>query len=112
MAISKRMVCLANSRKLQGRCIAGRELDNGKPIGWIRPIGDRTHEEVTEYERQYEDGSDPRVLDVIDVFYWSRGPRITNKRIGYWIPTHIGQKSAVSLGQIYIFLQILPVLYG
>lgn len=67
MAISKRIVCLANSRKLQGRCIAGRELLGGNPAAWIRPVSDRPHEEVSEDEWQYEDGSDPRVLDIIDV---------------------------------------------
>jgi hypothetical protein len=35
--------------------------------GWIRPVSDREREEVSAYERQYRDGSDPRVLDVIDV---------------------------------------------
>lgn len=67
MAITKHIVCLANSRKLQGRCIAGRELVAGRPGSWIRPVSDRPHEEVSEYERQYEDGSDPGVLDIIDV---------------------------------------------
>lgn len=67
MAITKRIVCLANSRKLQGRCIAGREIVSGRPGAWIRPVSDRPHEEVSEYERQYEDGSDPGVLDIIDV---------------------------------------------
>ncbi|MBX3234599.1 MAG: hypothetical protein KF814_00485 [Nitrospiraceae bacterium] len=67
MAIIKRIVCLANSRKLHGRCIAGRELVGGKPVGWIRPVSDREREEVSEYERQYEDGSDPILLDVIEV---------------------------------------------
>lgn len=63
----KRIVCLANSRKLQGRCIAGREWKDGQARGWIRPVSDREHQEVSEYERQYSDGSDPRILDVIDV---------------------------------------------
>jgi hypothetical protein len=67
VVVIKRIVCLANSRKLHGRCIAGRELIEGRPGDWIRPVSDRENEEVSEYERQYEDGGDPRVLDIIDV---------------------------------------------
>jgi hypothetical protein len=63
----KRIVCLANSRKLNGRCIAGKEFMQGRGGAWIRPVSTREHEEVSEYERQYEDGSDPRVLDILDV---------------------------------------------
>ena len=58
---------MANSRKMQGRCVAGRELNAGVVGSWIRPVSDRQAEEVSEYERQYQDGSDPRVLDIIEV---------------------------------------------
>lgn len=77
MTISKRLICLANSRKLSGRCIAGRMLLNGKRGAWIRPVSNREHEEVSEHERQYEDGSDPKVLDIIDI------PLIKAKPKGY-----------------------------
>ena len=84
MIVAKRIVCLANSRKISGRCIAGREWDEGKGAGgWIRLVSDRQNEEVSEYERQYEDGSDPRVLDVIDVPVLE--PRPTGRQPENWL---------------------------
>ena len=67
MAVVKRIVCLANSRKFSGRCVAGKEIADGRVASWIRPVSARRGEEVSEYERQYQDGSDPRVMDVVDI---------------------------------------------
>ena len=67
MADVKQIVCLANSRKLAGRCIAGREWTESGAGNWIRPVSKRDNQEVSEYERQYEDGSDPQVLDIVQV---------------------------------------------
>ena len=75
MAKTKRIVCLANSRKLHGRCIAGREIVAGSPGEWIRPVSARDNQEVSEYERQYQDGSDPKLLDVIDIPLLEHSPR-------------------------------------
>ncbi len=86
----KRILC---SRKLSGRCLAGREFDGLKAGPWIRPVSDREHEEVSEYERQYEDGSDPRVLDVVDVPL--REPRPSGYQVENWLldPEYYWQKA-------------------
>ena len=104
MAVIKRIVCLANSRKLQGRCIAGREIVENRPAAWIRPVSDRPHEEVSEYERQYEDGSDPMVLDIMDVPLLESRPKgyqqenwlLDPKK--YWV--RVGRFSWVDLEQL------------
>lgn len=64
----KRIVCLANSRRNNGRCVAGKELlPDGRPGPWLRPVSSRDGEEVAERERQYADGSEPRLLDIVEL---------------------------------------------
>ena len=96
MSASKRIVCLANARKLSGRCVAGREWTAGKAAGrWIRPVSARENQEVSEYERQYDDGSDPRVLDIIDVPVL--GPRPDGFQTENWLldPEYYWEKAGV-----------------
>jgi len=63
----KTIVCLANSKKMSGRCVAGKSYEDDEFGEWIRPISDREHGEVSEQERQYEDGSYPKVLEIISI---------------------------------------------
>jgi hypothetical protein len=92
MAIVKRMLCLANSRKLQGRCIAGKELVDALDTAWIRPVSAREHEEVSEGERRYANGSDPLVLDIIDVPLLAPRPRDYQQENWLLDPDHYWEK--------------------
>ncbi|MFD9162861.1 hypothetical protein ACFVZ8_12830 [Streptomyces sp. NPDC059558] len=65
MTLIKTIVCLANSRKLSGRCVAGMLADGSGE--WVRPVSARPNREVSTYERQYADGTDPNVLDIVSV---------------------------------------------
>jgi hypothetical protein len=63
----KRIVCLANSRKFGGRCIAGKEVGPRFVGAWVRPVSSGDTTELAREERRYADGKDPKVLDVLDV---------------------------------------------
>ncbi len=64
---TKRIICLANSRKNQGRCIAGLEFDGARIGNWIRPVSGRSGEEISLDEARLADGNQPRVLDLLEV---------------------------------------------
>jgi hypothetical protein len=74
MAEVKTIVCFANSRKISGRCIAGREWDGENFGKWVRPIGSTPKGELYS-ERHYGDGSEPKLLDVIELGLLGEKPR-------------------------------------
>jgi hypothetical protein len=67
MAFVKRMVCLSNSRKMMGTCVAGKEATETNFGVWVRPVSHRPKQEVSLYERQYPDGNEISLLDIVDI---------------------------------------------
>lgn len=63
-----KMVCLANSRKTGGRCVAGKILDaEGKAGKWIRPVGASATHEISELDLLLPDGEMAGLLDILEI---------------------------------------------
>jgi len=61
------IVCLANSAKGGGRCVAGIDLSTGR---WVRPVGDSKQGELTALQSTAHSDGPPRevrALDVVDI---------------------------------------------
>ena len=109
----KRIICLANSRKRNGSCVAGRELLQGGQVGgWIRPVSDRENEEVSPSERQYENGGDPRVLDIMDVPLLGANPKNYQQENWRLNPTQRWKRvGRVTWNELMRFTDLVPQLW-
>ena len=76
---TKRIVLLANSVKISGRCIAGREVVGDYPDiqfgDWIRPVSEG---DGTLYSRHYrlDEGGFAGVLQIVDVPVLANAPGV------------------------------------
>jgi hypothetical protein len=71
----KKIICLADSRKTSGHCIAGREVVGSKAGDWVRPVSKREHQEISFDDLRYEDGHPADLLDVITIPMLRAKPR-------------------------------------
>ena len=64
----RKIICLANSRKYSGRCIAGKELLADGIGGWIRLVSGSRTGELTLKEITMQNGRPPELLDLIALY--------------------------------------------
>lgn len=62
----RKIICLANSWKLEERCIAGIDIDTGK---WIRPVCDTQYPEDGRVPRSVRlvQNREPELLDILEI---------------------------------------------
>ena len=73
---SKTILCLANSWKHGGRCVAGKVFTQPGFGEWVRPIGTVDGGAVSYADRQYDGGGDPALLDIINITMSGPSPHL------------------------------------
>jgi hypothetical protein len=82
MPYTKSIVCLANSKKIGGRCVAGRVWD-GQAFGdWVRPVSALEKGELHR-ERLCSGNHDPQLLEIVDV------PLLDHRPVGCQTENHL-----------------------
>lgn len=64
---TRRIICLANSYKNGGRCVAGIEIVNNQFGPWIRPVSNRPARAINIAEHTCADGTPCKPLDILDI---------------------------------------------
>ena len=66
------ILCLANSWKSGGRCVAGIRMDDGS---WIRPVSDTDDGELTPSQCTLDNQRQARPLDIVRLYLKEPAPR-------------------------------------
>ena len=74
LTYTKRMICLAKSKKLGATCVAGLEWDGTTRGEWVRPVGDRLSEAIVDEEMTFESGEQVSLLDVVEIDFLEHRP--------------------------------------
>lgn len=72
--VSKTIVCLANSFRPGGSCVAGMEIANGQFVSWVRPISNRQNQAISDHEKTYDDGTSLAMLDLVEIHFDAHQP--------------------------------------
>ncbi len=83
VAYMKTIICLANSRKISGRCVAGKEYQGERFRNWVRPISARPTGELSEDDRRFQNGACAKLLDIVLI------PMIEPRPHDYQVENHL-----------------------
>jgi Dual OB-containing domain len=72
--VRKTIVCLANSFRPGGSCVAGIEIVNGQLASWVRPVSHRQNQAISDGEKTYADGTSLQMLDVVEIPFDAHQP--------------------------------------
>jgi hypothetical protein len=89
----KAVLCLANSRRPGGRCFAGKEFANGKTGSWIRPVNAANGNAISEEDRQYQDGTQADLLDIVKIWMQTPQPHAHHQEDHQILADHYWEKS-------------------
>ncbi len=100
---------MANSRKLSGRCVAGKEILDGNYGQWIRPVSKRPTGEISGYEQKFKNGEYPQLLDIVAI------PLVEHKPLSYQQENHLikdgyywKKEGSVAWGELSDVLDTVP----
>ncbi|MBR0869648.1 hypothetical protein JQ633_04705 [Bradyrhizobium tropiciagri] len=61
------ILCLANSRRPGGACVAGKKFESNKIGDWVRPINAKHGNSISGKDAEYKDGTSADLLDIVRV---------------------------------------------